>query len=198
MAKKQYAFADEMWWELMVKHCRTLDQASEDGLLPYVGFADYDVFASQRHLAIGHVLCTMPPDDYEGLKAVADSFSWFLPDSQNLGRVQPFPITVKGEERLFGGTYAKVLWFSPELECRAWDIVVALVAHELAHLALQHSVVCSADEYERQEAEAWEQVCEWGFGAEVKKHERMRKWRASYEEYPWRKLKEEIANDVGG
>ena len=51
-------------------------------------------------------------------------------------KVHPFPWTVK-EEGL--RRYAKVLYLSPLLERRALDVVVAIVAHELAHIFLRHT-----------------------------------------------------------
>jgi len=183
MGEEQYPNAWELWWELADRHCRTLEEVSEDMLLPRAGLMEYEPFESQRHLAIAHVLCSIPPSDYQRLAALVDSFCWFIPHYQTDGHIEPFPITVKEEKRgSLTLTYAKVLYLSPRLERAAWDITVATVAHELAHIALGHSVVSvQPDVYEAQEAAAWLRVCDWGFEREAKKQEAMYKRRASLE-----------------
>jgi len=180
MGEEQYATDWEVWPELAVKRCRTLNEVSEDMLLPRAGLMGYDPLESQRHLAIAHVLCSIPPSDYQRLAALVDSFCWFVPHYQTYGRIQPFPITVEEERGSLALTYAKVLYLSPRLDRAAWDITVAAVAHELAHIALEHRVFVG-EEYDAQEAAAWLRVCDWGFEREAKKYEALNKRRASLE-----------------
>lgn len=181
MGEEQYTTVSEMWSELADRHCRTLEEVSEDRLLPAGGgLGAYDPFQSQRHLAIAHVLCSIPPGDYQRLTDLVHSFCWFVPHYQTYGEIQPFPITVEEEGVPFGDTYSKVLYLSPRLEHAAWDITVAAVAHELAHIALEHRVFVG-EEYDAQEAAAWLRVCDWGFEREAKKHEALNKRRGSLE-----------------
>lgn len=57
------------------------------------------------------------------------------------------------------------------LECTAFDIVVAAVAHELAHILLEHKIFTSTQEqYDAQENEVFDRICKWGFSKEAKKH----------------------------
>lgn len=122
MGEEQYATAWEVWSELANRHYRTLDEVSEDMLLPAGGgLGGDDPFQSQRHLAIAHVLCSIPPGDYQRLTGLVDSFCWFVPHYQTHGQIQPFPITVKEEMGSLALTYAKVLYLSPRLEGAAWD-----------------------------------------------------------------------------
>ena len=182
MGEEQHTTVSEMWSELADRHCRTLEEVSEDRLLPAGGGLEgYDPFQSQRHLAIAHVLCSIPPGDYERLTGLVDLFCWFVPHYQTYGEIQSFPITVEEEAGPFGGTYWKALYLSPRLERAAWDITVAAVAHELAHIVLGHSVFPRPDEYDAQEATAWLRVCDWGFDREAKKLEALHKRRASLE-----------------
>jgi hypothetical protein len=66
--------------------------------------------------------------------------------------------------------YISVLYLSPMLERRAYGFVIACVAHELAHIALGHSVFQTAKENPAQEAAAWKLVDAWGFADEAKQH----------------------------
>ena len=179
MGEEQYTTVSEVWSELADRHCRTLEEVSED--MPLMALEVYDPFESQRHRAIAHVLCSIPPGDYQRLTDLVCSFCWFVPDYQTYGEIQPFGITVEEEGVPFGDAYSKVLYLSPRLEGAAWDITVAAVAHELAHIVLEHSVVPRPDEYDPQEAAAWLRVCDWGFEREAKKYEALNKRRASLE-----------------
>ncbi len=172
------------------RHLRSLNQVWKDDLWPSGGgLGGPDPEASARHYAIAEVLCTIPEDDYEALKSAADSFEWFVPHVRTHGMVYPFTPTVyPGPEDLgLRAPYAKVLYLSPTLERVAWDIVVAVVAHELAHLALGHKVFVGA-EYEAQEEETFQRVCKWGFEREAKKLRAVQRWRGSWERYQLRKF----------
>ena len=104
--------------------------------------------------------------------------------------VYPFPVTAEGELRPaepevpvkdgkilvpkagFTRPSAVVLYLSPRLERVGWNIIVACVAHELAHLCLKHRLVPGGKKaYDAQEEEAWALVAKWGFGKEAAMHE---------------------------
>ena len=98
---------------------------------------------TRRHRAIAEVLCRVPTEWYEGLKEQVETFIWFIPHLESRGEVHPFPVTIypetkEGDLRL--RPYSKVLYLSPMLERAALDIGVAVIAHELAHIALKHNV----------------------------------------------------------
>jgi len=70
--------------------------------------------------------------------------------------------------------YAAVLYLSPILERRSFDLAVASVAHELAHIALKHNLH-TGEEYDKQEREAWALIMQWGFTDEERRHRAYRK-----------------------
>ena len=161
-------------------------------LFPSPGVAE-----DRRHLAICEVLCRIPDTDYQKLIELVDDFVWFVPDMKSLAEVFPIPQTSPGEEpeegKLRMGPYSKVLYLSPLLEHRAWDILIACVAHELAHIFLQHTITgIDREGYKAGEESAWRQVCVWGFEKEEKKHHTMSKWQDSWEECMIRRLKEKL------
>ena len=64
------------------------------------------------------------------------------------------------------------------LERASRDVIVAIVAHELAHIVLGHNLF-TKDEYDQQEQEAFELICDWGFEREARKHQAVNRWRRS-------------------
>jgi len=160
----------------MAKNCertmrRNTNAVVEDLLFPG---GDPDVTAtSRRHEAIYEILTTMPDESYNSLKERADTFDWFIPDALSRGRIERWHARVYPKKKTIGRfkevPYADILYLSPQLETAAWDIVLAVVAHELAHLAQNHQVICDADLYKKQEQEAWELVRRWGYAQQVKK-----------------------------
>lgn len=144
---------------------------------------------SRRHMAIYHVLQRIPPKDYKTLADSADRWEWYIPHWEALAMVYPFPVTAQGELRPaepsvpaqdgrihvpragFTRPSAVILYLSPRLELVGWNIIVACVAHELAHLCLKHRLIPGGKTaYDAQEAEAWALVAKWGFGKEAAMH----------------------------
>ena len=161
------------------REVRDINQVIDDLLWPDVGMClDLD----QRRRAIACVLCCIPESDYIKLKDRVDDFVWFLPPVWTRAGCYPFPCTVrtKGWKGVRMRPQAHVLYFGARLERTALDIVVAIVAHELAHIFLQHSPYTrSPKEYDANEAAAWRLVSEWGFDQETKKWRTERKQRES-------------------
>ena len=89
-----------------------------------------------------------------------------------------YPETKEGDLRL--RPYSKVLYLSPMLERAALDIGVAVIAHELAHIALKHNVFPGTED-ETQEKAAWVLIDEWGFSREARKRAASMKRRESRE-----------------
>ena len=120
---------------------RSLEEIWTDLLWPGSGVMGPDPEQSTRHYAIMEVLRSIPQDDYDCLKDAVDSFDWYIPHYDVYGEVRPFPISVyKKTETDTEHAYAKVLYLSPRLEQSAAAIVLAVVAHELAHIILEHPV----------------------------------------------------------
>lgn len=144
---------------------RTFEQLIEDCVWPGSGFGPPE---DRRHEAIAEVLCRIPESDYRTLVDSIDEFSWFIPASWNRAGVFPFPCIKREAGNI---PEARVLYLGPQLEDTAWDILVAIVAHELAHLVLHDDIVTKTpDQYNAQEEAAFSLVCQWGFEREAKKH----------------------------
>jgi hypothetical protein len=151
---------------------RSVEQVVYDPLWPPQGLSP-DPTASFRYRAIANVLLRIPEDAYIKLTEKSDEFSWFIPDMIHGGMVMPFPCTIP-EESLEGGitrvAHAKVLYLSPVLEQRSFDVAVASVAHELAHIFLNHDL--RPEDPGKQEDEAWQTVIAWGFKKEERAHKK--------------------------
>jgi len=160
---------------------RDVEQLIKDFLWPRCGLFD-PYYAPQRLQAIAKVLCRLPEHDYEKLRAVEDTFTWFIPHYYSHGWIEPVFATIFEEMTDSPGIeylpYTKLLYLSPRLEEAAWDIVVAVVGHELAHLVLGHKAMgIKEGEYAVQEQAAFDLLCEWGFDLEAKKLRAMHKRR---------------------
>ena len=159
---------------------RTIEKLNKDRLWPQAGISP-DVEESRRHLAVYEVLTTIPDEAYGALKAQVDCFAWFIPHVEIHGKVDRWPAQVyprKQKGRIGEAPYVDVLYLSPMLEMRPFYLVLAVVAHELAHLASKHSLLCDADLYDKQEREAWELVDRWGYEREHRLHQQ---WHAKRE-----------------
>jgi hypothetical protein len=60
------------------------------------------------------------------------------------------------------------------VELRAWNSLVLVVAHELAHVVLNHSMFSLGPEADRCEREVFRLVCAWGFTREAERQEALR------------------------
>ncbi|HSL82889.1 MAG TPA: hypothetical protein VLF66_08940 [Thermoanaerobaculia bacterium] len=78
-----------------------------------------------------------------------------------------------------GPPYVDVVYLAPTIEQSAWDVAVAIVAHELAHLVLDHVSLSNHSSYDEQEEQVFAQLCEWGFEVEAKKHQAVCRWRVA-------------------
>ncbi len=128
-----------------------------------------------RCMAAVIVLRCIPEDDYAKLKAVATSFVWFIPNDRVQGAVGTFPITVQERRGKSTRPCAQILYLSPSLEDMDFEITLALVAHEIAHLTLGH-VLSGKSTNKVHEDAAWNLACRWGFEREVKR------WHAVFRE----------------
>src|ERR1041384_3445188 len=119
---------------------------------------------NRRHEAILCVMCQISNADYASLVKQLDAWSWFIPDARIYGMVEPVPCG-GGQDGLH-----RIIYLSPLLEKETPDVLVAVVAHELAHIALGHEMFNQNDKYEKHEKQVFQRLCEWGFTAEAKKH----------------------------
>jgi len=169
----------------MADYYRSVDDVIYDILWPGGGMQPHIILdsGSQRHNAIVEVLRRIPEPEYQSLLNLADDFYWFIPPPRLGGFILPAPATFTPElstgKKLI--PHSKVLYLSPALEKSAWDIVVATIAHELTHIALQHETFHSQELDEIGEKEAFELMNSWGFENEAKKLKKVNKWYAAYE-----------------
>ena len=103
----------------------------------------------------------------------------YIPAYESLAAVMPFYSTHQGGHipgtSLSLAPHARVLYLAPLMVDVEPDVAVAAVAHELAHIILDHKLDDLQDQdYERQEDEAWNKVREWGFAEELDAHKRYR------------------------
>ncbi len=152
-------------------------------LMPFLGLGGANPGQETRHGACLNVLMRLPQKDFVRLKRKADSFHWFIPDAGTLGLLHPFPPTVperklqtqRGKPPRTIVEMARVLYLSPYLEGEL-AVAIAVVAHELAHVVLNHELVTNSNRQdEAQEAQAWAKVREWGFTKEERQYKKWRK-----------------------
>ena len=172
---------------------RTLNDISNDMVLPGCGLGQTALLQSQRYAALVDVLLRMPEDDYRRLVDMIDDFEWFIPDDQIHGMNCPLRATVFPEKepgsRLQPASYAHTIYLSPLLETWACDTVIAVVAHELAHFILGHSLWTQPKQNQDQEADVFQRICAWGFEKEAKKYRAVCKRLDTREESTIRKLR---------
>ena len=158
---------------------RTVEHICEDALWPGGGgLGGPDPEESLRHQAIADVLRRIPEDGYQRLKAITDTFTWYVPHRLELAKVTWTPCNyeeavLEGEEPASFSPMpgSRVLYLSPILEMYEFPLAISVVAHELAHLALGHKILNPLDRYQQQEEEAWALVRKWGFEKEASVHE---------------------------
>lgn len=140
---------------------RTVERCIQDGTYPRVALVRELGNDSIRLSAIGEVLRRLRPEHYERLHAPVPRFSWFVPSTEVLGQVHPFPANDAGE-------CVRVVYLSPLLERCDRSVVVTAVAHELCHVILDHELSDPDPEtYNRQEREVSDMLAECGFVTDV-------------------------------
>ncbi len=159
----------------MTSYQRDIHTLQEDVVLPGSGF-DEALTLTRRFEAVVEVLRRLPEQPYQKLSASIDKFHWFIPYAGSYGWMQPFKATHPGHTICDGdqelgetGPIAVVLYLDPILETPEleWELVVATVAHELAHVILDHRLIIKDDVYNSQEKEVGEALPRWGFVGEA-------------------------------
>jgi len=161
----------------MQRYYRSSKQVFEDHLLPLRLVSPRDAATgSARHEAIEEVLCSIPEDDYRKLQDAAHTFRWFIPCPGEAGAVIALaPFTEKETKQDHA---VMVVYLSPPLEHKARGNVVAIVAHELAHIVLGHYLLPGREQ--EQEEAVFQLICRWGFESEAKKLRRWQRWGAAF------------------
>lgn len=147
-----------------------------EDVFPHRGGLNIRLEDEKRGFAISEVYRRVPGKDFKKLYRKYDNnrFQWFIPYYDDLGSCQPFPSNYP-EEPLHPGSQlnlkprAEVIYLNPRLERLDVDIAIAVVAHEIAHVFLDHKTM-GCREYDKQEKEAWDLVKKWGFQREFKKY----------------------------
>lgn len=145
---------------------RTIQEVMDSLLFP--GGFSVSPMTERRLSAVMEVLQRIPEDAYNGLKEKVEEFVWFIPNEGVGAMVIPFPCTVPATENTVA--LAKVLYLPPAMESRDFAVVVAGVAHELAHIFLNHDSSPTSAVNAKQEKEAWCTVKKWGFEKEERAH----------------------------
>jgi Zn-dependent protease with chaperone function len=154
---------------------RTLQTVEEDLLWPYPQMTASVDEKDKRQVALAYVLTRIPENDYRRLAGAIDTFSWFIPQTWKRGSCELFPLTFHEEQPTDGARPiqgALVIYLSPTLQRTPADVLVAIVAHELAHVVLKHNLFTSPSQYDAQEEEADRLVCQWGFEREHLRHKK--------------------------
>ena len=154
--------------QLKPKYRRSFQTVLEEGLWPSQGL-NPDPEQNSRYGAIAEVLQGLPDAAYAALVKKSDTFNWFIPEQETGAGIMPFPCTLP--EKTNRAAMAVVLYLSPLLERRGFKSVVGTVAHELAHIFLEHKLF-GAEDYDAQEEAAWETIRSWGFVTEDRANKR--------------------------
>ena len=163
---------------------RGLEAVWESLTWPSQGMFHFDPQESQRHAAVCEVLRCLPDADFEQLEMAMDDCVWFIPYENNRAMVWPASAQIFPDEpdpgKMKRAPWVKIIYLGPQLETCAWSSAVGTVAHEFAHLVLDHRLrVLHPDEYEKNESEAWQKVRDWGFEEEAARILRVHRWRES-------------------
>ncbi len=145
------------------KYKRSLKTLREDCILPSTLRSISDVEYDKRLLATVEVLRLLPENWYKKLLMKIDSFSWFLPHALNMGGVEMFSSNTPPRIicNLKTKPSSKVLYLSPMLEAEKIGVSICTIAHEIAHIVLNHDVYTKGDQYSKQEEEAWKLAKKW-------------------------------------
>lgn len=120
-------------------------------------FTDLGETSSLREKALIKILRTIPEEDYKKLKKDNHKkYQFFIESKDNLGKVH-----------LLEHQTEFILYLNPILEGLEIDRIIAVGAHELAHIVLEHN---PREFINEQEIQAWNRVCEWGFEKEARHH----------------------------
>ncbi|MEY2579807.1 MAG: hypothetical protein QOI49_2631 [Verrucomicrobiota bacterium] len=150
------------------RDCSTL---TDDCVLPGPGLCP-EIPRDRRHAAIIEVLRKIPEKDYQSIVQQIDSIHRFVPETMSYGEVEA--VVGKVEMQFMPGRPVlanRLVYFSPRLEDESDEVIIAVVAHELAHIILNHTLVpASIRKYDAQEKSAFARIRRWGFVKEARAH----------------------------
>lgn len=149
-------------------HERTIEKIRKDFRWGDIAELISKAIKTKRQSAIIEVLSNIPKVEYEKLEKQLGRYNFFIPEKNSFGKIEEIKAS-------FNLGIAMVIYLDPLLEDLDPDRVKVVVAHEFAHIILEHKSECWNDEYWEQERKAWEEVSKWGFSKEVENHLVLRK-----------------------
>ena len=164
--------------EVTTMYHRDRAKLGDDFVLPRSGGIVAGEEEERRYEAVVEVLQRMPEPDYSQLCDAIDTFEWFIPPLWKRGEVIGFWSSFTATEGL--KPHPRVIYLAPSLEDEQaveWDVLIAIVAHELAHVVLNHSVMPSTQKYAVLEKEVEDRLVVWGFEKEQQAHKADKKRR---------------------
>ncbi len=176
-------------------YMRTLADVQRDNLWPGGGFQGLPHDETNRAIALREVLLSLPVNDYNCLRRKADSFHYFIPDYDTLGMCMPFSYHDQEEPEEDIAPNVNVLYLSPRLDRLAYSTALAVIAHEIAHLVLDHEMSCTSEQYDIQEEEAWARASTWGYEEDIRKYRATIRRRETIEEADMELLRESMRRD---
>ena len=121
--------------------------------------------SDKRHKALTKVMRMISEDDYRKLVVKISAINLLIEPANNLGKVHPF-----------APASTLMVYLSPILEGLEIGMVSVVIAHELAHIILDHKPESpGSPEYQHQEDKAWDLASEWGFQKDVENHLELKK-----------------------
>jgi hypothetical protein len=170
------------------REVRTFQAIENDGLYPKEFPRPNEPFCDRRCRTITEVLERLPEIPYRRLTKIKNSkrhsLDWFVPKLDVQGLVFPFIPNVRPRKVSFrlerhGETilrpFARIIYLSLLLEFFGKGHLVYVVAHELAHLDLNHATHFTDTEGAKSEQEVSCRVRSWGFEIEADRIEGLNK-----------------------
>jgi hypothetical protein len=151
-------------YQVHPRRYRAAEALDRQGLWPRVE-RQVEPAVPLRLRAWEEVLCRLPPPAYETLRAAPPRIQWRTDGDSLLGRVRPPSAREPAAGNSQRATY--IVELAEGLEIQSWAVIVTVVAHEVAHVVLNHVDTTDPWMAAQQEIEAWNAIRQWGFRAEA-------------------------------
>lgn len=177
----------------MKKEKRSIEEVTSNPLFPG-GIGGSTPNTEVRLYAVIDVLQRIPEEAYRSLSERWCEFVWFIPIEATGAMVTAFPCTLPPTKDY--AAMAKVLYLPPDMESLDSLLSVAAVAHELAHIFLNHDLFNNNATYAKQEREAWRTTKAWGFEKENRAHAKLYKELSRRKSLALSKAQREISTEA--